>query len=186
MSTGPVELVAEPVLEGPQADFGIEPTPSAPISGGTVMAVVGREILFPQDDSLDDPELLREAVEATDDPDFRIARAALHNRLAGFMRGEETDAESVRAVVAYMNTEVEKMNQTLARRKRWTAARRVFSFGQIVLGALGAPLNPIAVGLVVTGIGSWAATERLSTSKDVVREVPDLAMLVDVKNQLKL
>jgi hypothetical protein len=168
-------------------DFGItEATPAPQLPGATVLAVVGHELLTPQDDSRDEFELLVEAVEATKSPDFRIARAALHDRLAGFTRGGVTDVESVRAAVADMNTQVEDMHRALQKRRIWTTARRVFSFGQIVIGALGAPLNPIALGLVVTGIGSWTATEHLSSSSDVVRAVPDVAMLLDVKNQLHL
>lgn len=186
MATGVAATTPYRSLEALQADFGIEPVAGEPLRSGTVMAVVGRELLTPHDDSRDELELLREAVKATADPDFRIARAALHERLAGFIRGEQTDAESVRAAVAHMNTEVGNMHRALAKRKIWTTARRVFSFGQIALGALSAPINPLSLGLVVSGVGTWAATERLSSSKDIIREVPDIAMLIDVKNQLKL
>lgn len=174
-------------LEDLQADFGIAPAmPGSELPESTVMAVVGRELLTPHDDSRDEFDLLREAVSATRSPDYRIARAALNDRLAAFSRGGVTDAESVRAAVAALNVEVENLHRALQKRRIWTTARRVFSFGQIALGFAGIPINPLSVGLVVAGIGTWTATERLASSTDVVREVPDIAMLLDVKNQLRL
>jgi hypothetical protein len=157
------------------------------LPGSVVSAVVGREILLPSDPARSETELLEEAVlVTTTNSDYRNARANLHARLADFSRDGFTDLESLRAAVKAINEDLGEMERAVRKRQIWVWAHRVFSFSQIVLGALAAPINPISLGLVVTGIGEWTTSEFLADSTDPARRAPDIAMLLDVKRELVL
>jgi hypothetical protein len=158
-----------------------------PLPQSTVSAVVGRELLLPVDESRSEIDVLREAVEVvTSVNDYRNARAALHDRLRRFSRDGVTDAASLQAAVHEIKTASDDLERSVRKRKIWVNAQRVFSFAQIVLGALMTPINPIGIGAVVAGIGQFTVSEKLSDPRAVYRSAPDLAMLIDVRRQLHL
>lgn len=170
------------------ADLGID-REAMPVSlpASTVSAVVGRELLLPRDDSRSELEVLREAVHVvTREADYRNARAALHERLRRFTRDGVTDAESLGAAVRELKQASDELERAVRRRRIWVGARRLFSFSQIVLGAALTPLSPVAMGLVVVGLGQFTATEMLSDPQQPMRLAPDVAMLLDIRHELSL
>jgi hypothetical protein len=161
--------------------------PGERLPGSVVSAVVGRQILLPSDPSRSETDLLKEAVRVTTtNSDYRNARASLHARLADFSRDGFTDLPSLQAAVKAMNESLGEMERAVQKQRIWVWAHRVFSFSQIVLGALAAPINPISLALVATGIGEWTTSELLADSRDPRRRAPDIAMLLDVKRELRL
>jgi hypothetical protein len=161
--------------------------PDSRLPASIVSAVVGREIMVPSDSSRSEMDLLKEAVKVTTtNDDYRNARAALHTRLGDFSRDGFTDLDSLRAAVKAINQDLEDMERAVRNRRIWVRAHRVFSFSQIVFGVLAAPFNPFSVGLVVTGIGEWTTSEFLSDSTNSARKAPDIALLLDVKHELRL
>ena len=157
------------------------------LPASTVSAVVGRELLLPQDSSRSELELLQEVVHVVaEEADYRNARHALNIRLQKFCRGGFTDHQSVTAAVAEIKKACDELERTVRKRKIWVTSRRLFSFAQIVLGAALTPLSPVAIGLVVAGIGEFTATEMLSDPEKPESRAPDLAMLLDVQHELDL
>ncbi|HEY3008579.1 MAG TPA: hypothetical protein VGJ63_11035 [Micromonosporaceae bacterium] len=158
-----------------------------PLPASTVSAVVGRELLLPDDDSRSELDLLREAVHVvTGEADYRNARVALHDRLRRFTRDGVTDVESLKTAVRELKHASDEVERAVHKRRIWVNARRLFSFSQIVLGAVLTPLSPVAVGLVVAGIGQFTASEMLADPQRPERLVPDVAMLLDVRHELSL
>jgi hypothetical protein len=175
-------------LEELTRDLGIrrEPQP-VPLPAATVSAVVGRHLLLPVDDSRSELELLREAVHVvTEVADYRNARSALHDRLRKFTRHGVTDVESLRAADRELKKASDELERAVRSRKIWVSASRVFSFAQILLGAVMAPLSPATLGLVVVGLGQFTASEKLADPGQPNRLAPDVAMLLDLRRELDL
>jgi hypothetical protein len=169
-------------------DLGIRREAShRPLPASTVSAVVGRELLLPQDGSRTELQLLQEVVRVvTGDTDYRNARYALNTRLQKFCRGGFTDHQSITTAVTEIKEACDELTHAVRKRKIWVTSRRLFSFAQIALGAALTPLSPIAVGLVVAGLGQFTATEMLSDPEKPESRAPDLAMLLDVQHELNL
>jgi hypothetical protein len=169
-------------------DLGIQREASRrPLPASTVSAVVGRELLLPQDSSRSELELLQEVVHVvTKEAEYRNARYELNTRLQKFCRGGFTDHESVTDAVAEIKEACDELQRAVRKRKIWVTSRRLFSFAQIVLGAALTPLSPLAIGLVVVGLGQFTATEMLSDPEKPESRAPDLAMLLDVRHELDL
>jgi hypothetical protein len=169
-------------------DLGIRREASRrPLPASTVSAVVGRELLLPQDSSRTELELLQEVVHVvTEEADYGNARFLLNIRLQKFCRGGFTDHQSVTAAVKEIKRACDELERAVRKRKIWVTSRRLFSFAQIVLGAALTPISPVAIGLVVAGLGQFTATEMLSDPEKPQLQAPDLAMLLDVKHELDL
>jgi hypothetical protein len=169
-------------------DLGIRREASRrPLPASTVSAVVGRELLLPQDSSRTELELLQEVVHVvTEEPGYRNARSLLNTRLQNFCRGGFTDHQSVAAAVEEIKGACDELERAVRKRKIWVTSRRLFSFAQIVLGAALTPISPVAIGLVVAGLGQFTATEMLSDPDKPQLQAPDLAMLLDVQHELDL
>jgi hypothetical protein len=158
-----------------------------PLPASTVSAVLGRELLLPEDSSRDELKLLQEAVHVvTKETDYRNARALLNNRLQKFSRGGFTDLDSVTAAVKDIKDGCDQLERAVRKREIWVTSRRLFSFAQIVLGAALTPMSPVAIGLVVAGIGQFTATEMLADPGKPELQAPDLAMLLDIQRELSL
>jgi len=156
------------------------------LPASTVSAVVGRELLLPQDNSRTELELLQEIVRVVTGPEYRNARYELNTRLQKFCRGGFTDDDAVTAAVTEIKGACDELERTVRKRKIWVTSRRLFSFAQIVLGAALTPLSPVAIGLVVVGLGQFTATEMLADPEKPQLRAPDLAMLLDVQHELDL
>jgi hypothetical protein len=169
-------------------DLGIQRDASLrQLPASTVSAVVGRELLLPQDSSRTELELLQEVVHVvSEDADYRNARYELNTRLQKFYRGGFTDHQSVAAAVTTIKAACDELEREVRKRKIWVTSRRLFSFAQIVLGAALTPLSPVAIGLVVAGLGQFTATEMLSDPEKPESRAPDLAMLLDVQHELDM
>ena len=169
-------------------DLGIRREASRrPLPASTVSAVVGRELLLPQDNSRTELELLQEVVHVvTEEADYRNARSLLNARLQRFCRGGFTDHQSVTAAVKDIKGACDDLERAVRKRRIWVTGRRLFSFAQIVLGAALTPISPVAIGLVVVGLGQFTATEMLSDPVKPQFQAPDLAMLLDVRHELDM
>jgi hypothetical protein len=121
-------------------------------------------------------------------PAPRQSRASVgrYRRLQKFCRGGFTDRESVTAAVKDIKGACDELERAVRKRKIWVTSRRLFSFAQIVLGAALTPISPVAIGLVIAGLGQFTATEMLSNPEKPQLQAPDLAMLLDVQHELDL
>lgn len=112
--------------------------------------------------------------------------SVLNDRLQRFCRGRFTDHQSVAAAVKEIKGACDELERAVRKRRIWVTSRRLFSFAQIVLGAALTPISPVAVGLVVAGLGQFTATEMLSDPGKPQSQAPDLAMMLDARRELDM
>jgi hypothetical protein len=127
-------------------------------------------------------------------PGAFLSEAVMYDRLVVPVppRGEPgewqrwEDQQSVTSAVTEIKEACDELERAVRKRKIWVTSRRLFSFAQIVLRAALTPLSPLAIGLVVAGLGQFTATEMLSDPEMPESRAPDLAMLLDLRHELDL
>jgi hypothetical protein len=170
-----------------EEELAIEPRVDAdPIPGRHVSAIVGRELLVPEADGVDDFDLLEEAVAVAGRSDYREARRDLHDRLRRFVdKDDKTDIESVRAAVRDMNKIVAEMRAMRRKKKLWNGTRRALFFAQLALSIPFAAIPMLAVGNAAIALGTYTVTERLVALDDDKR-ASTAAMLLDARSGFDL
>jgi hypothetical protein len=163
--------------------------PAEKLPANTLLAVMGHELLLPDDPERDDPEVLREAVKVAADPAYRQRRQDLYEWQQQFLAsGETTDVESVRAAVAHMQKLVDELRTATARQKKWKWAKRFFSF--LGVASKGAPLGgpafaiPGASAGVIAAIGSFAVDEATARQRPAEPGVPAATLILDAQQKL--
>ena len=161
--------------------------PHEPIPRSVLMAVIGQELLVPPEPDRDDFQALADAVEVAHETDYRTRRAALWRWQQRFVRGDHTDALSVRAAVQEMRQLVADLRRATGREKRWKLAKKVFFF--LKLGSSVAP-GAVAVGAkaaeVVASIGDFVAdSHEVAASGDPVGAAA-ASLIVDATDRLDL
>jgi len=162
-------------------------TPHEAIPRSAVMAVVGQELLVPPDPDRDDFQALADAVEVAHRADYRARRAALWRWQQRFVRGDQTDARSVRAAVQEMQQLVADLRRATGRERRWKLARKVFFF--LRLGGSLAP-GAAAVGAkgaeVVASIGDFVTIGQAPAAPGDPVGAAAASLIVDAKDRLDL
>lgn len=140
--------------------------PPKRVEGSVLMAVLGHELLVPDDPKANDFELLDMAADVAADRSYRDKRAALNRWHSRFLRDGKTDTPSVEMALEEMKSLVDELNgQT-----RWKKVKHVSFFGNLAC-AFVAPLAPVVavVGQVMAGIGQfWSeskTTEQVSQDR---------------------
>ncbi len=194
MASGVVAVSPYDSLEDLKRDMGITESSTVVerlaagrgLPGNVVSAVIGREFLVPEDPDRDEFYLLREAVDAVQDADYRQARADFHKAQQRFVNGGKTDFESVNTAVNAVAEHLEALQSIVRRRRIWNGIRRAFFFTQIAADVLTAPINPVAVGKAAIALGKFTVHERLGNPADPHTIRPGGALLLDAHRRLNL
>lgn len=174
-------------LEELEADGIRRCAPNQKMPASTLLAVLGHELLLPDDPGKDDFDLLRRAVEVAGDPDYRLRRHALHEWQQDFVTTADwTDATSIKHALAHMESLVVALKTATAAQRKWGGLKRFFSLvGVAAKGA--AVVNPAfalpAAGAgVAASLGSFAVDE--ATRQVPVAGVPAATLIVDARERL--
>jgi hypothetical protein len=162
--------------------------PEEKVPASTLLAVLGHEFLMPGDPEKDDFDVLREAVEVSRDPSYRLKRRALFEWQQEFLASDDmTDARSVRAAVEEMQGLVDALKTATARQRKWKWAKRFFSFVGIAskVGALGGPafVLPAAGADAMAAFGAFMVDERTVGQRMPEAGVPGAALILDAREK---
>jgi hypothetical protein len=193
-AAGAVAVCPFDSLEALKDELGITETTDLPkrkeasqgLPGSLVSAVVGRELLVPEDPERDEFYLLQEAVNLVQHEDWRTARKAYHSGMLQFVEDGQTDYDSVKTAVEKMAEHLEELDKLARRRKIWKGARRVFFFTQLATQTASAPINPFAAAQVAATIGQYTTTEVLGDPASPYGAGPAGALLLDAQRKLGL
>ncbi|WP_341674815.1 hypothetical protein [Niveibacterium sp. SC-1] len=110
----------------------VKPRPTQPpdvVEGQSLLAVLGHELLVPEDPDKDDFELLSQAVDVGSDSKYREKRKQLYMWQQEFVSSENlTDTASIVAAVEQMRDLVSDLNAASGKLKIWKGLKSVFSF----------------------------------------------------------
>ena len=140
--------------------------PPERVEGSVLMAVLGHELLVPDDPKANDYELLDIAAEVAADPSYRDKRAALNRWHSRFLVDGKTDTPSVEMALEDMKSLVDDLN----RHTGWKKVKHVSFFGNLACAVV-APFAPVvaALGQVTASIGQfWSeskTTEQVSQDR---------------------
>jgi hypothetical protein len=163
--------------------------PAEKVPASTLLAVLGHELLLPDDPKKDDLEVLREAVEVSADPNYRLRRRALLQWQQEFLTADSmTDAPSVKTAVVHMQGLVDALKTATARQRKWKWAKRFFSFLGVAskAGTLGGPVLalPAAGASVVAAIGAFAVDEAAAARKAPDAAIPAATLILEAREKL--
>ena len=103
--------------------------PPSPLPAGSLLAVLGYELLVPEDPDRGDFQLLTEAVEVGSDPTYREKRKQLYLWQQEFVDSDKlTDAQSIKTAVEQMNDLVSDLKKATGKQKVWKGVKSLFSF----------------------------------------------------------
>jgi hypothetical protein len=144
-------------------------TPPERVEGSVLMAVLGHELLVPDNPEANDYELLDIAAAVAVDSSYRDKRAALNRWHSRFLVDGKTDTPSVEMALEEMKSLVDDLNGYTGWKKK---VKHVSFFGNLVCAAI-APFAPIvaAVGQVTAGIGQFWS--ELKTPEQVSQDRRD-------------
>ena len=143
-----------------------EAAPPERVEGSVLMAVLGHELLVPDNPKANDFELLDIAAEVAADPSYRDKRAALNRWHSRFLLNGQTDTPSVKMALDEMESLVDELNGQTG----WKKVKNVSFFGNLACAVV-APFAPVVsiVGQVMAGIGQfWSeskTTEQVSQDR---------------------
>ena len=192
-AAGAVAVAPFSSLDELTEQLGIRETDSLPkrmraskgLPGGLVSAVVGRELLVPEDDDRDELDLLREAVDVVATGDYRKARRNFHTEMLRFVDAEHTDWDSIKSAVEAMDEELATLDRLTRKRERWKRADRGFFFSQIVLDIGMAALNPFALLRAGLALGQYTSSAKLGAPANPYTNGPAGALLHDARQRLE-
>ena len=146
-----------------------------PLPGSALSAVLGWEFLIPEDPRLSDDELLRETVDfVTGDEEFRLRRTELWNWQQGFLKGDQTDRESIAAAVTRMRALLEAQKRAALRMPVETAVRYGFRIAPAAVALAGVFLGPAGeIGAAAGGL--FLSCAEIAADKWFFKERPENA-----------
>lgn len=161
--------------------------PASPLPPGSLLAVLGHELLVPKDPDQDDFQLLTEAVEVGSDPTYREKRKQLYLWQQEFVDSDKlTDAQSIKSAVEQMSDLVRDLNKATGKQKVWKGFKSLFSF--LKVGAKVAefvePAGAKTVGAAVS-VGDFVL-DRIEPRKPGDEATPVAALLLDAQKRLDL
>jgi hypothetical protein len=151
-----------------------------PLYGGTGIAILGHELLVPDDPRWTHEDLLKEAVELSSERASRRKRAAFWRWQREFLDDKGlTDQSAILDAVEEMQDLLEE-EKFIARRK-WVRTGTQFAFlvGSVALGMLGGPLSAVGVGGAFVSVGQFVA-DKLLKEPNYGTDKP-VALLRDVR-----
>lgn len=161
--------------------------PHEALPAGTLMAVLGYELLTPEVLDPRDLGVLADAVAVARESQYREARHALYEWQHRFVSDAGlTDAASIAAAVEEMESKVKELNHAVTSQRRWKSTKKFFTF--LGLGASAAGLLP-AVAPVAKGVGVVASVGAYVADSATGSLDPGLVaatLLVDARKRLDL
>ncbi len=161
------------------------------LPAGSLMTVLGYELLLPDDPSNNEDEVLARAVEVAADPRYREKRKALWEWQQRFMSSEGlTDASSIKAAVKEMRSLVDQLKQATDKQKRWKWAKRCFSFLGAASKGAGLVFPPVAAvaaaGDAVISIGKFVTEEGAGVKRFDAPSLPAASLILDARERMEL
>lgn len=163
--TGIESLAAYQSLEELKRDYELKKIDQH-YQGSVLTAIIGREFLFPDVTEYRGDDLLKAAVEASEQPVFKRRRTAFwqwEQTLIG--RGVVKDEQTVRAAVDEMRGLVNDEEAELRRTKIKFVVDSVILVGSITVSMFAAALAPFAVAGALFSVGQFASDRLLKSSK---------------------
>lgn len=157
------------------------------ISAGSLLAVVGHELLVPEDPERNDFQLLEEAVEVGSDSTYRDKRKLLYYWQQEFVSSDNlTDTQSIERAVEHMSDLVSDLNAATGKQKVWKGLKRLFSFLKVgeKVGAFVEPAGAKVLGATIS-IGDFLL-DRIEPQKLGDEAIPVAALLLDAQKRLGL
>jgi hypothetical protein len=174
-------------LEDLEASAGIRrrQNPHEPVAANNLLAVLGFELLVPENPEQDDFGALRQAVEVASDPAYRDARRALFAWQRRFFHGDQTDARSIKAAVGEMSGMVADLRKANRMSKIWKGFKHVFAFAgaSSKVAALAPPVAALApAGAAIATVGSFV----VDAAQGTVPGMPAATLIADARERLGL
>jgi hypothetical protein len=161
--------------------------PSAGLPAATLLAVVGHELLVPEDPDRDDFQLLAEAAEVGGDAAYREKRKLLHLWQQEFLDSDNlTDARSIKQAVEHMSDLVRDLNAATGKSKVWKGFKTLFSFlrAGANAGKLIEPVGANALGATVS-LGEFVLDGAAPSQPSDVA-TPVASLVLDAQERLNL
>lgn len=160
--------------------------PHEPLASNTLLAVLGHELLVPDDPDHDDFRFLDEALDVASDPKYQACRRNLYEWQQQFVRSDYTDARSIKAAVEKMNDLVHELRTATERQRRWRWSKQLFAFlgvGSKVAAAM-PPAAPLFLGGgAVAAIGSFVV-DTLTPNASLAAGLPAATLVLDAQSKL--
>ncbi len=165
-----------------EKNLNLKPIPKEemPLYGGAAIAVLGHELLVPDDPRWTHEDLLNEAVELSSERTSRRKRAAFWRWQREFLDDKGiTDQAAIMEAIEEMQDLLEE-EKALVRRK-WTRTGTQFAFlvGSVTLGLLGGPLTAVGVGGAFVSVGQFATDKLLAEPGNDTRK--PVSLLRDIR-----
>ena len=165
--------------------------PEDPLPGGSLLAVLGHELLLPDDPGRDHLDVLRKAVAVARDNEYRNRRRDLYLWQQKFLTaGGLTDAPSIREALKEMTTLVDRVKTATRSQKSWKWVKRFFTF--MGVAAKGAAVVGPAMTIVAGGAGAVASlgtfvVDEASPKRDMQElGVPAATLILDAREKLDI
>jgi len=165
-----------------EKDLSLRPTAQgqAPLYGGAAIAILGHEFLVPNDPRWAHEDLLREAVELSSETSFRRKRASFWRWQREFLDDKGiTDQTAIREAAEEMQDLLEEEKAVIRKKRIRIGTQFAFLAGSVVLGVLGGPLTPVAMGGAFVSVGEFIA-DKLLEDRDNDTEKP-VSLLRDIR-----
>jgi hypothetical protein len=159
----------------------------AGLPAGSLLAVVGHELLVPADPDRDDFQLLAEAAEVGSDRAYREKRKLLYLWQQEFVGSDGlTDTQSITRAVEHMSDLVSDLNAATRMQGIWRGVKKLFAFLKVgeKAGALVQPAGATALGAAIS-VGDFVLDR---TKPDIPSDeaTPVAALLLDAQKRLGL
>jgi hypothetical protein len=179
-------------LEELERDVGIRrrQTPAPLLPGSTLLAVLGFEMLVPEDPDRGDFQALADAVKVASTDEYREARRTLYDWQKRFVRDGATDQPSVSAALKEMNNLVLSLRRTTRREGIWKALKSCFAFlGAASKAAAAVPVPQVTAATSVAGGIAALGTFVVDTASDrgpVPPGLPAATLIASTQERLGL
>ena len=139
-----------------------------PLYGGTAIAILGHQLLVPDDPRWTHDELLKEAVALSSERASRRKRAAFWRWQREFFDDKGiTDQSAIQDAIEEMQDLLEDEKELARKQWKRTGTQFAFLVGSISLGMLGGPLTAVGVGGAFVSVGQFVADKLLDEPSDV-------------------
>lgn len=164
-------------------------TPETTLPGSSLLAVLGHELLLPDDPEKNEFDVLRRAVTESQNDEYRNRRRALFEWQQRFLSSEAiTDATSIRTAVKDMTKLVDRLKTATAAQKKWQFTKRFFSFLGIVakgVALAGPPLTIVGGSAgVVASVGTFVVDQLSPSGTPQDSAIPAATLVLDAQGSL--
>jgi len=164
--------------------------PETTLPAGSLLAVLGHELLLPDDPGQNELDVLGRAVAESQKDEYRNRRRALFQWQQKFLSsGAITDATSIRAALREMTNLVDQLKTATAAQKKWKFAKRFFSFlgiaaKGVALGG-GPPLTIVGGSAgVVASLGTFVVDQLSPSGPAEDSAIPAATLVLDAQGSL--